>query len=339
MRKTGIYCLILLLMACSASLSAQNFSIEAQVDRDQVGFGESLSLVLTITQKLNSGSTQRLSVPAISKIPGFDIASTRSAQSTRFINGVGETQSQMLYELVPQQAGKITIPAFSFKDPEGNEHTTSPLEITVQPPEPEATAKPTTAGAPADTPKPGDGFFKWILYVGLALGMVVALPFIYYAFAGLSARSAVDAPGSATVQTNGSRTADKQAWSPTGTEDAMVTAVVAETPPLPGRQVNFTSAVDSLKRQFPDADRDFYRHYFDLFREAALARSGSLRANMTSDELFRQICVLAVGENVAHAARRLTNDIDMVMYANQVPARSFSSIDADAREIIRVIND
>lgn len=339
MRKTGIYYLLLLLMACSASLSAQNFSIEAQVDRDQVGFGESLSLVLTITQKLNAGNTQRISVPAVTKIPGFDIASTRSAQSTRFINGVGETQSQMLYELVPQQAGKITIPAFSFKDPEGNEHTTRPLEITVQPPEPEPAEQPAATKAAVETAKSGDGFFNWILYVGLALGLVVALPFVYYAFAGLTARSAGDVAASAAAQTMGSQAADKETGRSVGTEDAVITGVVAETPPLPRRQVNFNSAVDSLKRQFPDADRDFYRHYFDLFREAAMAKSGSLRANMTSDELFRQICVLAGGESITQAARRLTNDIDMVMYANQVPARSFSVIDADAREIIRVIND
>ena len=141
------YLLVLLLLSLSTVLHAQSFSVSAEVDRNQIGFGESLNLVITVSQSLSAGVNHRISIPAVSSIPGFDIAGTRSGQSTSFVNGVGQTQSQILYELVPQNAGKITIPAFSFKDPEGNIHSTKPIEVEVLPAaaEPEKPAEPSPA--------------------------------------------------------------------------------------------------------------------------------------------------------------------------------------------------
>ncbi len=320
--------MMLLLLAIANILPAQNFSIEAQVDRDQVGFGESLNLVLTITQKLSAGGTQRISVPAVSRIPGFDIASSRSAQSTRFINGEGETQSQMLYELVPQKEGKLTIPAFSFKDPEGNEHSTRPIEITVAAPDPEPAPEAAKQEEARPTAKSGDSSFRWMLYLGLLLGIVVAIPFVIYALAGRSARSGADSVMAAekTVETVAPQTAAAAA--------DMDNVTQRQRP-----QMNFNDSVTTLKKHYPDVDGEFYRRYFGIFREAALSRSASLQENMTSDELLKRICELSAGDGVLHASRRLAADMDMVLYANGVPARSFAAIDADAREVIRAIND
>lgn len=331
MRNIAKYCMILLLLAIANVLPAQNFSIEAQVDRDQVGFGESLNLVLTITQRLNAGGTQRISVPAISRIPGFDIASSRSAQSTRFINGEGETQSQMLYELVPQKEGKVTIPAFSFKDPDGNEHSTKPIEITVAAPEPEPVKEPARSESARPVAGSENSTFRWVLYLGLILGIIVGIPFVIYAIAGRSTGKASD---NLEVAGNIARTS-----SSVKEEDAVVSAAVDNQIQNNRPSVNFNDSVATLKKQYPDVDGEFYRRYFNIFREAALSRSASLQANMTSDELLRRICELSAGEGILHASRRLAADMDMVLYANRAPARSFAAIDADAREVIRAIND
>ncbi|MDD3148954.1 MAG: BatD family protein [Candidatus Riflebacteria bacterium] len=341
MRKLTLLILTIALLNVTPLLCAQNFSINAEVDRDQVGFGESLSLVLTITRRLNSGVSQRINIPAVTNIPGFDIASTRSAQSTRYINGEGETESQILYELVPQQPGKITIPAFSFKDPEGNEHSTRPIEITVLPPEPAAKENTEPATSPAANRDSSGSWFRGILVLGLILGAIVALPFVIFAFYNSKDRPA-SSENSANFATQSGENMAAAAKKPEkiDIEDAVVSVAPENQSVQAARQqINFADAVASLKRQYPDADGEFYRRYFEIFREALLGRCSSLSANMTSDELFRGVCELATGDAVLQASRRLADDIDMVMYANRAPARAFAAIDADAREIVKAIID
>lgn len=63
-------CLFCLLPSC---LPAQ-YEIEAQVDKNEVAFGESLNLVITITHQLGNGGMARSLTPNIGEIPGFDIA-------------------------------------------------------------------------------------------------------------------------------------------------------------------------------------------------------------------------------------------------------------------------
>ncbi len=322
------------LLSLTAGAHAQSFSINAEVDREEVGFGESLSLVLTITQSLTSGANQRISIPAVSSIPGFDIASTRSGQSTTFVNGVGQTQSQILYELVPQQSGKVTIPAFSFKDPLGNEHSTRAIEINVLPPQ-EEPEKPAEAPVKAATENdPPSSWFKIILIMGIILGCVVALPFVLSAFINRkTGPSPLKPSDSDSLRSSAGSGMNNDA------EDAIITAAVADNAKsvFVRQQIHFSDAVARLKREFPDADSEFYHRYFVLFRDAALGRCSKLNANMTYDELFRKICELVAGDSIASAARRLAGDLEMVMYANRAPARGFASIDADAREIINAI--
>lgn len=321
--------LLILLLCLTASVQAQTFSIQAEVDRDQIGFGESLNLVITITQSLDSGRAQRVSVPAVSNIPGFDIASTRTGQSTTFINGVGQTRSQVLYELVPQKAGKLVIPAFAFKDPAGNDHSTDPIEVAVAAEE-EAAAEPvsqnereaSTVGSGSTT----GGLFRSMLLLGVLLGVIVAVPFVISAF--IRRRPAAES----------------------GPEDAVILSV-ADTPATvnatsgniatkPARPaIDFLTAVAVLKREHPEVDKEFYRRYFECFKEAAIGRSAGLGGNMTADELFAKICEFSPGQSTAQAVKRLGIDLEMVLYANRAPERSFSAIDADAREIMRAISE
>ncbi len=322
-------CLLILLLCLTASVQAQTFSIQAEVDRDQVGFGESLNLVITITQSLDSGRSQRVSVPAVSNIPGFDIASTRTGQSTTFINGVGQTRSQVLYELVPQKAGKLVIPAFSFRDPAGNDHSTDPIEVTVAAAE-EAASEPESQSeretATEQSGSLGGGLFRSMLLLGALLGAIVAVPFIISAF--VSRRPAAESePEDAVVVAVAAAPA-------TAGADADSVAAKPARPPL-----DFGSAVAFLKREHPEVDKEFYRRYFECFKEAAIGKSGGLGGNMTADELFAKICEFSPGQSTAQAAKRLGIDLEMVLYANRAPERSFSAIDADAREIIRAISE
>jgi hypothetical protein len=325
---------MVILFVCLTTVGqAQGFSIQAEVDRDQIGFGESLNLVITISQSLNSGRAQRISIPAVSNIPGFDIASTRTGQSTTYINGVGQTRSQILYELVPQQAGKLVIPAFSFKDSEGNDHSTDPIEITVAEAK-EAPAEPERQNdreqAAGSSGAGTDGLFRSMLLLGVILGAIIALPFVVSAFIGRKPSESPTVAETAPVH--------KMATAPLETEDAVIlsdAAKVKNTRPA----INFAEAVAALKREYPEVGKEFYRRYFDCFKEAIVGKSSSLGVNMTADELFNKICEFSPGEGTVQAVKRLGVDLEMVLYANRTPDRSFSAIDGDAREIIRAISE
>lgn len=342
MRKLQIGLFMLLLLACAYQLQAAGFSLSAEVDRNQVGFGESLSLVLTITQNLSSGVTQRISIPAINNIPGFDIASTRSGQSTSYINGVGQTQSQIVFELVPQQPGKVMIPAFSFKDADGEEHSSKAIEVTVLPPDAEP-EKPAEEPQKVAEDKPVGSMFKGLLIIGLILGCIVALPFVLSAFFNRNTKPSTRWNEDSTKN---SGTDQKFAGSgltrpvDTSVEEAVVVSDGAKHAVAARQQkVDFSGIVARLKRENPDADGVFYKKYFALFRDAALGECHILSADMTADEMFKKVCELATADHIAQASRRLSADMEMVMYANRVPARAFPAIDADAREIINAISE
>lgn len=180
-----ILVLILALLAVISPIYAASFSVETTVDKDKVEFGESLQFVVTLTQEYAYGRTQNLQIPQISNIPGFDIASTRSGQSTTIVNGVGQLKSQMVYELVPQKPGEFTIPAFNFKNQNGEEASSKPIKITVMPPPASNSAK-NDANNSSDEqnfeqsePKAATSIFKALLMLGFILLLFIAIPFIY----------------------------------------------------------------------------------------------------------------------------------------------------------------
>ncbi|NLF95464.1 MAG: protein BatD [Candidatus Riflebacteria bacterium] len=319
MRTAKLLTILALLMVTALS-QGYAMSIEAEVDRSEVAFGETLSLVVTLTQELGSGRTQTFGLPRISSIPGFDIVSTRSGQSTSFINGVGSSRTQVVYELVPQEPGKFTIPAFSFADGSGNTHSTKPIEITVLPPpahkeEPEDERP---ASEPSRRAEEGSSLFKAMLVLGLLLAAIIAPVMI------LSSVSGRRSPAAA-----GRREA--------AIEDAEVVEAVAPSAVPPRQAIDFAAEVARLKRQHPEADKAFYQQYFELFGRAALAGSNNLSESMTSDEMLKKAAEMCSSDVARQACRRLAGDIELTLYANRAPARAFSAIDADARDIINAI--
>ncbi len=103
--------------------------------------------------------------------------------------------------------------------------------------------------------------------------------------------------------------------------------------------MDFVAAVTGLKRENPEADNIFYQKYFAVFRDALLGNSSLLTADMTVAESVRRIIEQHRNSMLHDACRRISADLEMVMYANRVPSRSFSNIDADAREIINAISE
>lgn len=328
---------LLILLTFAQQLGAAGFTVDAQVDRNEVGFGESFTLAVTLSQSLTAGRTNRLNMPAIESIPGFDIASTRSGQSTTYINGVGQTRSQIVYELVPQQPGKAIIPAFSFQDSNGDTVTTDPIEINVQAPDEAPEDKPTQP-QPAVAGSDGGSMFRSLLLAGLVIGGTVALLFIFSAFfdrkgsfSSPRQQNNGDSQSAQPGQENSEKTANK-------IEDAEV-VTASEFVAAHRQRVNFFEAVAKLKRQYPDADSAFYTEYFTIFKNAMLGNSGAVSADMTMDELFHKVCSINSREDVALACKRLAGDMELVMYANRPPSRSFNHIDTDAREIINAISE
>ncbi len=323
MRPAKLLIIIALLMLVVLSPGFA-MSIEAEVDRTEVGFGESLTLVVTLSQQLGSGRAQTFGLPRIGSIPGFDIASTRSSQSTSFINGAGMARTQAIYELVPQEPGKFTIPAFSFADGSGNTHSTKPIEVTVLPPP--AQNEERRGDRPSSEPdrraEEGSSLFRAMLVLGLLLAAIIAPVMI------LSSVSGRRGPAVA-AQPSGSREA--------AIEDAEVVEATAPSASSPRQAVDFAAEVARLKRQHPEADKVFYQQYFELFGRAALAGSNSLSESMTSDEMLKKAAEMCSSDAARQACRRLAGDIELTLYANRPPARAFSAIDADARDIINAI--
>lgn len=334
--RTAKLLLVVALLALWGLGQSFAMTIEAEVDRTEVGFGESLTLVVTLSQDLSGGSRHSLGLPRIDSIPGFDIASTRSSQSTSFINGVGTARTQIYYELVPQQPGKFTIPAFSFSDGSGKNYSTKAIEITVMPPPAEEErSEENSSNTPVPVQQEGSGFFKALLVMGLLLAAIIAPVLI---LSGVTRRRGQ--PGSAgNGSMQGRESIIEDAEVVTSSDAAARPAPVSETVSSaePRRVVDFTAEVDQLKRQHPEVDKDFYQKYFEIFGRAALAGSSSLSESMTSDEMLKKAGELCSSEASRQACRRLSNDIELTLYANRPPARAFSAIDADARDIINAI--
>ena len=328
MRTAKLLTLMLLLVLIGVQQAAA-LSIEAEVDRNEVGFGESLNLVITLTQELGAGRTQTIGLPRIGSIPGFDIASTRSGQSTSFINGVGQARTQVLYELVPQEPGKFTIPAFSFSDGSGQSYSSKPIEVTVLPPPAQQEKPEEEQAAPSSsaTVSEGSSFFKALLVFGLLLAAIVAPVMILSAVTGRRSSTPAFAAADQSAVKRGEP----------AIEDAEVVANSAPSSPLPRQSLNFPAEVERLKRQHTEADKAFYQQYFQLFGRAALAGSHDLSESMTSDEMLGKAGEMCRSDAARQACRRLAGDIELTLYANRAPARAFSAIDADAREIINAI--
>jgi hypothetical protein len=123
-KKIIIPLLLLFLIAGAAKIEA-DINISASVDRNVVSLGEQLVLSLTI-----SGDVANIPAPTVPQITGFNIYSAGQSHSISFINGRVSSSLTYNYVLVPQSAGKFTIPPFVINIG-GKTYQTEPIEIEV----------------------------------------------------------------------------------------------------------------------------------------------------------------------------------------------------------------
>lgn len=110
---------LLLLIPTSQTFAA----VVAEIDRQSIGFGETVQLVVRSDQRLQgvSPDTQKLD-------NDFDILSTSQSTRQSIINGRREISSEWLYTLAPKREGRLIVPSISLAG-----ERTQPLVINVGP--------------------------------------------------------------------------------------------------------------------------------------------------------------------------------------------------------------
>lgn len=137
-------------------IGADAATFTANLDRDTITLGESVSLSLTF----EGGTPSQL--PGLPAIPNLQVAGSGTSMSTSFINGQSTSSTSYNFIVTPSQPGNYTIPALAA-NVGGQKLTTQPLVLKV--------LKPTAP--PPDVANSGaqDAFLKLVLpkkevYVG-----------------------------------------------------------------------------------------------------------------------------------------------------------------------------
>jgi len=323
--------LVLFVMALISHFAySQDFSLDAQVDKEEVGFGESLNLVIIISQNANSSFGNRMTIPSIKSIPNFDIASKRTGQNHQWISGVGQTTVQLMYELVPQKPGTFSIPAFSLKGPDGKNYSTKAIPIKVLPPtEDEDEGVETGKDDNDNVQSQNGGMSLWngLLIVGIVVALIVALPIILSTF--MKKQKSTDTRW--TKKDLGTLVSKEEKIERAKIEPAEFTVEADE-------NIDFNREIQRLKMTDPEVNNRFYRSYFALFMRAAGSKQSELSKELTPDELLAKIADFGNKNIHKDILKNLSKDIDQVIYANSLPKRSFGEIDKDTREILDKIS-
>ncbi|MFA6091693.1 MAG: BatD family protein [Elusimicrobiota bacterium] len=103
----------------------QDFTLEAQVDRGQMGLGEEAVLTVSL-----SGASTNLPEPRLPPMPAFDVRGAGTSRNISFINGAVSNTVQYRYVLTPRIAGKAAIGPITAGDGAAMKQT-APFELTV----------------------------------------------------------------------------------------------------------------------------------------------------------------------------------------------------------------
>ena len=317
------------------SVLAQGYNFEAAVDREEVGFGESLTLALTISASLSGFSQPRISVPSVDSIPGFEIVGRRSSQNMSFVNGVGQLQIQTLYELVPQQPGEQVIPSFSLQAPDGNVYTTDPITVKIQPPTPPAAPQEHSRPGSSHDPQTHGGmsFFRGLLLIAVFTLIVLAIPVVLMIF--LKARKSGKPAKAAPAEYDYSSEPIKRS---VDISDAELVTPMDNLPLEAEKQKNFEfkEAYQKLCSRFLERNLEFFRSFFDLFREGLLISRSKIEAEMTPEEMI-SVLKKSLSSQLRMTIVRIGEDWEMVAYANTPPSRSIDELYFDSAEVISAI--
>jgi uncharacterized protein (DUF58 family) len=107
---------------------AQDFSFSAKVDKTSVDVGEPIQLTLTL-----SGNVSEMTVPPIELPEGFVIAARSQATSFSIRGSAMERSTNLVYVIIPQQAGTFQLGPFTIERSKKS-FETEPIAVTVKKP-------------------------------------------------------------------------------------------------------------------------------------------------------------------------------------------------------------
>lgn len=117
----GFACALFLWL--STTLSAAP-GLTASLDRNVISLGESATLTL-VFEGVNPGGP-----PSLPTIPGITVAGTGQSSEFTIVNGQAQSKLSFTYNLVPSQAGDVTIPTMRIRV-DNRDLTTPPLRLKV----------------------------------------------------------------------------------------------------------------------------------------------------------------------------------------------------------------
>lgn len=136
MKKIGNSVVILILLLATHFAMAANVKVEATVDRNQMGIGESFTLNISV----QSDEDFELTEPQVPRVSGLEVINVvpggrQSSSSMTIINGktqfIQRTSQDYNFILSPQKEGSFVIPGIDVNI-EGQNYKTNPIKIDVQ---------------------------------------------------------------------------------------------------------------------------------------------------------------------------------------------------------------
>jgi hypothetical protein len=124
--KRAVLFLVLFLYITRISY-ADDISISADVDRQEIAIDEQLTLTITV-----SGSVSNIPQPTIPALDGFTAYSSGRSQNISIINGQVNSSVTFTYILVPNEAGDYTLGPFTINY-KGQAYSAGPINIKVLP--------------------------------------------------------------------------------------------------------------------------------------------------------------------------------------------------------------
>ncbi len=120
--------LFIILFLFVASISyAEDISISADVDRQEIALDEQLTLSITVT-----GNISNIPKPDIPDLDGFTSYSSGRSQNISIINGEISSSVSFTYVLVPNDIGEYTLGPFTI-DYKGETYSADTIDVSVTP--------------------------------------------------------------------------------------------------------------------------------------------------------------------------------------------------------------
>ncbi len=154
---------ILIITFLSVAITVAEFSVQADVDRSQMGPDEVVDFVLRFS---GSGDLPNIKLPALAD---FDLVGTSRMSRFNMINGAVTRGLELHHQLRPKRTGSLTIPGFKV-EAEGKSYATQPITIQVSGTKSPSQVNPSKASSPlfleASTLKPryylGEPIVYWL---------------------------------------------------------------------------------------------------------------------------------------------------------------------------------